>query len=240
MKKRLLPILLAAPIGLLAQNPPLNARFEVEPGCGGMGRIFVQVECTEDPFDVMEVWLTRHELNEHGERVLVDRMARRKVDPGTFVIANLSRGGYYNVWLQGCDAKVVSVETYGGDGCDRPGEPFAPEVLSSTSAVQAERPAPPQPTGRLVVNEEDVTKDVDRDDEPKPDVGEAEEAKADAADQREDPRDFPRPRPKRDDNAFGHSGAHELKPSGSGGGAGGGTPKSGGAKTTGNMSAKPR
>ena len=240
MKKRLLPILLAAPIGLLAQNPPLNARFEVEPGCGGMGRIFVQVECTEDPFDVMEVWLTRHELNEHGERVLVDRMARRKVDPGTFVIANLSRGGYYNVWLQGCDAKVVSVETYGGDGCDRPGEPFAPEVLSSTSAVQAERPAPPQPTGRLVVNEEDVTKDVDRDDEPKPDVGEAEEAKADAADQREDPRDFPRPRPKRDDNAFGHSGANEFKPSGSGGGAGGGTPKSGGAKTTGNMSAKPR
>ena len=62
MKKQLLPILLAAPIGLLAQNPPLNARFEVEPGCGGMGRIFVQVECTEDPFDVMEVWLTRHEL----------------------------------------------------------------------------------------------------------------------------------------------------------------------------------
>ncbi|MCB0816738.1 MAG: hypothetical protein KDB77_04375, partial [Flavobacteriales bacterium] len=114
------------------------------------------------------------------------------------------------------------------------------EVLSSTSAVQAERPAPPQPTGRLVVNKEDVTKDVDRDDEPKPDVGEADEAKADAADQREDPRDFPRPRPKRDDNAFGHSGAHELKPSGSGGGAGGGTPQSGGAKTTGNMSAKPR
>ena len=240
MKKLFSLFLVSAPIGLLAQNPPLKARFEVEPGCGGRGRLFVQVECTEDPFDVMEVWLTRHELNERGERVLVDRMARRKVDPGTFVIANLSRGGYYNVWLQGCDAKVVSVETYGGDGCDRPGEPFAPEVLSSTSAVQAERPAPPQPTGRLVVNEEDVTKDVDRDDEPKPDVGEAEEAKADAADQREDPRDFPRPRPKRDDNAFGHSSTRAFKPSGSGGGSGGGTPQSGGAKTTGNMSAKPR
>ena len=239
MKKQFSVFLILVPIGLLAQNPPLNARFEVEPGCGGQGRMFVQVECTEDPFDVMEVWLTRHEVNERGERVLVDRMARRKVDPGTFVIANLSRGGYYNVWLQGCDAKVVSVETYGGDGCDRPGEPFAPEVLSSTSAVGADRPAPPQPTGRLVVNKEDVTKDVERDDEPKPEVGEAEKAKADDADQREDLRDFPRPRPKRDDNAFGHSSARTFKHSGSGGGSGVGTPQSG-SQTTQKLSTKPR
>ncbi|MCB9199226.1 MAG: hypothetical protein H6596_01920 [Flavobacteriales bacterium] len=245
MKKLLSLFLLVAPIGLLAQSPPLSARFEVEPDCQGNGRIFVQVECTEDPFDVMEVWMTRQELNERGEQVVVDRMDRRRLDSRTFVISNLTRGGYYSVWLQGCDGKVVSVETYGDGGCNSSEVPFAPRVVNSTTQVEAEKPVAPSPSGRLVMDAGEVKKDLDHHGKPENEVVTTVEEKVEAdvdADARRD--DLVKDRARKLKGEGGSnmhsSGTSTQKPTGSGGGSGGGTPQSGGAKTTGNMSAKPR
>ncbi|MCB0809181.1 MAG: hypothetical protein KDB96_07855 [Flavobacteriales bacterium] len=119
MRTRSLLLLLAMPVGLLAQGPSFSAHFMGQADCLGNGRILVQFSERETAFDVMKVWMMRREQRENGRTDLVEVLPIQRVPGRAFAIGPVFDAGEFTVFISGNGGRIEAVETYGDGGCSQ-------------------------------------------------------------------------------------------------------------------------